>query len=214
MASGTRQGRYVLADMKSRILDAALRIIASKGLAFATTKEISNEAGCAEGSIYTHYHNRAELLLAVFRAKLPQFSEALNGLAFRVGEATIEETLKELFLVFLPFYRQTAPLMGSLFSDLDLLRDYQKTLGDSKSGPHTSQNHLIAYLKAEQRLGRVSAKADIVFLAEIMLGACFQRAFRETFMESPGRKAKASSNNDLEFSKSLARAMSTVLQSG
>jgi AcrR family transcriptional regulator len=198
-------------ETRRRILDAARRILDSKGLSFATTKAIAKQARCAEGSIYTHFHDRAELLLSVFREGLPRFSDALSGLSFRVGEGTPEENLKTVCLAFLSFYRESAPLMGSLFSDLELLATYQHSLAASGKGPHTSQDHLVAYLKAEQRLGRVRADADLDFCAEIILGSCFQRAFRDKFLERRTRNKKDYSERDSGFASGLADAIARVI---
>ncbi len=201
-----------MSETKRQILAAARHIIESKGLVSATTKAIAKEANCAEGSLYNHFHNRAELLLAVFKENLPLFSEALNGLAFKVGEETVEENFRDIFMVSLSFYRETAPLMGSLFSDRSLLEHYQKTLSTSKSGPQTSQGHLLAYLKAEQRLRRIDPSIDLTFLAEMMLGVCFQRAFREKFMEPPTQKNKDYLEDDQIFAEQLASMMAKILK--
>jgi AcrR family transcriptional regulator len=202
-----------LNETRRKILEATKRILESKGLSFAATKAIAKEARCAEGSIYNHFRDRADLVLSVFREGLPQFSEALSGLAFRVGERTIEENLEAIFLAFLPFYRQSAPLMGSLFSDLELLTNYQEALATSGKGPQSSQEHLAAYLRAEQRLGRVRAEADVEFCAEIILGSCFQRAFREKFTERRTKMKRDYSQSDSAFAKKLAEAMARVLGS-
>jgi AcrR family transcriptional regulator len=198
-------------EIQKRIVEATKHILESKGLSVATTRAIAKEAQCAEGSLYNHFKNRADLLLAVFRESVPRFSDALNSLAFRVGEETVEENLKTVFLEFLPFYRQVAPLMGSLFSELELLADYQRSLSTSGKGPRTSQDQLAAYLKAEQRLGRVSASANVEFCSEIILGSCFQRAFREKFMEARAGKKKEHSQNDSAFAEQLAEAMARIL---
>lgn len=81
------------------------------------------------------------------------------------------------------------------------MRKYQETLAASGKGPQTSQDHLVVHLKAAQRLGRVRAEADLNFCAEIILGSCFQRAFRDKFMEPRARKTKDYSQSDSEFAK-------------
>jgi AcrR family transcriptional regulator len=201
--------------LRERILEATKRILASKGLAWATTKAIAKDAGCAEGSLYNHFRDRTALLLAVFQESLPHFSEALHALPLRVGEGTVEETLKALFLTCVPFYRQVVPLMGSLFSDLALLEQYGKTLAASGQGPYTSHHHLIAYLKAEQRLGRIRPEADVTFFSEIMLGSCWQRAFRDRFLASLAKHPKQCSDyaeSDVLFAAQLAEAMTRALR--
>jgi hypothetical protein len=101
--------------------------------------------------------------------------------------------------------------LGSLFSDLGLLRDYQKTLKASGKGPPISQNHLEAYLRAEQKLGRVRADADVTFYSELMLGFCFQRAFREKFMGSVLGNKVDGQESDSIYAGKLAESMARVL---
>ncbi|MGV0026046.1 TetR/AcrR family transcriptional regulator [Phormidesmis priestleyi] len=55
---------------RERLLDAAERVIRTKGLAAASTREIAREAGCADGTLYNHFVDRADLFVAVFLEKL------------------------------------------------------------------------------------------------------------------------------------------------
>ena len=53
------------AARKKRILDAAARVFARKGYQRATTKEIADEADVGEGTIYSYFGSKRDLLLSL-----------------------------------------------------------------------------------------------------------------------------------------------------
>jgi AcrR family transcriptional regulator len=53
---------------RAEILKAALAVFASKGFHRSTTRDIAKAAGLAEGTIYNHFRNKEELLLAALEA--------------------------------------------------------------------------------------------------------------------------------------------------
>lgn len=54
-------------DTKDKIMRAALMLVARDGFVWATTARIAAEAGVAEGSIYRHFKNKDDLMLALYR---------------------------------------------------------------------------------------------------------------------------------------------------
>jgi len=50
---------------QARILEAAIDIFAAKGFAAASTSEIAQRAGVAEGTIFRHYKTKKDLLLSI-----------------------------------------------------------------------------------------------------------------------------------------------------
>jgi AcrR family transcriptional regulator len=58
---------------KQRLLDAAERVIRTKGLAAASTREIAREAGCADGTLYNHFSDRADLFAIINRSNTFSF---------------------------------------------------------------------------------------------------------------------------------------------
>lgn len=52
-------------EKQARILEAAIDIFASKGFAAASTSEIAQKAGVAEGTIFRHYKTKKDLLLSI-----------------------------------------------------------------------------------------------------------------------------------------------------
>ncbi len=191
--------------MKERLIAATKKLIETKGLSAVSTRAIAREAGCAEGALYHHFKHLSDLLLAVFLESLPSFADTLAGLAFRVGEGSVRETLTDVFLKALAFYRQTLPLMGALFSDPHLLNKYQQALEEAGRGPHIPLNSLIAYLKAEQRLGRVRSDLNPPLFAELLLGSAFQRVFREQLAGSALIPSIPSASEDAQFARDVVQ---------
>jgi AcrR family transcriptional regulator len=52
---------------QGQILDAALQVFSKRGFAHATTAEIAQTAGIAEGTIYNYYKNKRDLFISVIR---------------------------------------------------------------------------------------------------------------------------------------------------
>lgn len=165
-----------------RILDAAAAVMSDRGLAHATTKEISRAAGFSEATLYKHFQDKEDLFLTVMRERLPtDFIGRLAGLADRAGTGTVRALLQEVAAAAVPFYRDLVPMLGAAFAQPDLLARHQQSLKASSLGPHLALPALAEYLRAEQRLGRLTERAQPDALAALLLGACFQRAFLIAF---------------------------------
>jgi len=54
-------------DKRNAILDAATRVFAERGLTAAPTSEISKEAGVAEGTLFTYFKTKDDLINALYR---------------------------------------------------------------------------------------------------------------------------------------------------
>jgi TetR/AcrR family transcriptional repressor of uid operon len=58
-------------ETRSRLLDAAVEVFASRGYEGARVTDITRAAGLSSGAIYTHYTSKAELLVDAIRAHGP-----------------------------------------------------------------------------------------------------------------------------------------------
>lgn len=184
------------------ILDAAAGLIRNIGLRHTTTKEIAAAAGLSEAALYRHFADKAELFLSVIGERLPQLIAVLKDLPSRAGNRTVRANLEDLARVALPFYDQTLPIAASLFAEPELLARHQEQLRNKKAGPHRSLEQLAAYVRAEQRLGRINARVDADAVAALLIGSCVGRALIRRFLgeeESPGA--------DERFIKNVVRTL-------
>jgi len=65
-------------DKRRAILDAALHVFAERGIASAPTSAISTAAGVAEGSLFTYFKTKDELMNALYLELRMEFSEYLT----------------------------------------------------------------------------------------------------------------------------------------
>ena len=167
---------------RERIIEAARSVMQDKGLTGATTKEIAQAAGVSEGSLYNHFKNKSELFLCVLRELPANFVGLVMGLRERAGKGTVRGNLEEVAATALGFYNVSIPMGASFFSEPELLTLHRKGLKERNAGPHKANVAVAAYLRAEQKLGRVREDADADAVAYLLLGACFQQAYWAQFL--------------------------------
>lgn len=68
-----------MSKTKTRILNTALELFNSKGLAKVTLRSIANEMGISQGNLNYHYKKRAEILNALYFQLVEEMDEALAG---------------------------------------------------------------------------------------------------------------------------------------
>ncbi|MFF2806490.1 TetR/AcrR family transcriptional regulator [Streptomyces sp. NPDC058000] len=194
---------------RSRILDAAAALMTSVGLAHATTKQIAKEAGCSEAALYKHFRSKEEIFVQVLHERVPQLADALAELPDRAGdERGPAGHLAEVALAAVRFYRRSFPIAASLFASPELLATHRRKLDELGAiGPHNAGRQLAVYLEAEQKLGRVSAAADPHAAANLLIGACFHRAFLDLFFDGEAPAGVLRPEGEEEFAAETVRAL-------
>ena len=64
-------------DKRNAILDAATRVFAGRGLTAAPTSGISKEAGVAEGTLFTYFKTKDDLMNALYREIKLELADAM-----------------------------------------------------------------------------------------------------------------------------------------
>ncbi|KAB8193463.1 TetR family transcriptional regulator [Nonomuraea phyllanthi] len=188
------------------ILDAAATVMAERGLANVTTRQIAQAAGFTEAALYKHFANKADLLVAVMRERSPGFSQLARALDGRAGTGTLVDNLTAVARAAIAFYGEGFPMLASMFADPATLAAHKEELRQQGAGPHKANEAVAAYLRAEQELGRLRAEADVRAAAGLLLGACFQYAFLSHMSPSGDR-------DDGEAAASFARTLLQELAS-
>lgn len=183
-----------------RIVDAAYELMLSIGLARTTTKEIARAAGCSEAALYKYFSGKEDLFVTVLAERLPRLGGLLDELA--AGEGTVEGNLTAIARQAALFYEQTIPMTASLYAEPQLKRRHEQGVAGLEAGPHLPIQRLDAYLRAEQKTGRIRAGVDTYAAASLLLGACAQRAF--AYSTLPGNEPPQSLD---DFAASLAATL-------
>ncbi|MFF7280696.1 TetR/AcrR family transcriptional regulator [Streptomyces griseorubiginosus] len=109
---------------KEALLDAAAAVFVAKGVE-APVRDIAAEAGVGLGTIYRHFPNRADLIIAVYRHQVDACAEA--GPALLASSPTAHEALERWINLFVDFLVTKHGLAGVLQSDnagFDALHTY------------------------------------------------------------------------------------------
>jgi len=86
------------------IQDAAMRVIARKGMAAATMQEIAEEAGVAKGTIYLYFRDRDELVEKTFETAISQLRDRVEKA--RDAEPDIERKIRATMAAKFAFFRE------------------------------------------------------------------------------------------------------------
>ena len=159
---------------RDRILDAAARILARQGMGATTTKRIAAEARLSEGSLYNHFKDRADLLIALVLERLPSIRQVFVEL--HNDAVPLPERLPKALAAMIAFYLRTQPFVAGIVSDPALLKLTRKRFDDSGQGPHLAHEKLAALLRAEQTRGHIRAGVSPEMIAALLIGACTEYA--------------------------------------
>jgi AcrR family transcriptional regulator len=162
-------------NTRKQILDAAQRLIEKGGFTRLTTREIAQEAGCAEGTIFKHFKRKDDLSLAVVLENAPKFKDVVAHK--RAGKGSVQRNLEDIALACLRFSEKLIPLAAALFADTNLLARQRQALSESRKGPKEAFELIAGYISEEQQLGRIDRKVVPLTVSALLLGSCFHRAF-------------------------------------
>ncbi|HLV98008.1 MAG TPA: TetR/AcrR family transcriptional regulator [Ktedonobacterales bacterium] len=164
---------------RQHILEAAERMLQTKGLARLTNKEIAEAADCAEGTLYKHFATKEALILAAIEENVPHFLTSVRD--DLIGEGSIEANVRDIALAAIRYYRKLLPLVTALFADIELLNHFRLWMQEQGGGPLSIYERVASYAAAEQRLGRLKPELEPFSFAALLLGACHQYVFVQHF---------------------------------
>jgi AcrR family transcriptional regulator len=156
------------AELRSRIVAAALQVVREHGMARARTSAIAEAAGCAEGSIYRYFSGKPQLIEEAVRTRLSDATGLPSTLPARAGTATVRANLRELSRGLSARYADVVPLAAGVLADSDL-RAVRRRLFEGAGLGSREAAALAAYLRAEQGLGRIRAEADVDAAARLLV---------------------------------------------
>ena len=165
---------------RQTILDATQRLIEKDGSTRLTTKQIAQGAHCAEGTLFNHFKNKEDLLLAVVLENAPKFRGQLAGV--HAGQRSVTANLEEIGRAAIAFFEQLIPLAASLLADVGILVRHRKEMAAQDRGPRDVFEAVEAYISEEQKLRRIGIHIRPSSAAALLLGPCFHRAFMRHVM--------------------------------
>jgi AcrR family transcriptional regulator len=167
------------------IQEAAMRVIARKGMSAATMKEIADEAGIAKGTIYLYFHDRDDLVEKTFERAISQLHDSL-ALAIE-AETTFEARLRSIIRTQIGYFGRNREFFR-LYSSLRFPEGsaQQQRRHRRNCGPQYQEHvdRLTAILTEAMERGEISAanpaRRLAVFLIEGINAIVIQRVTEET----------------------------------
>jgi AcrR family transcriptional regulator len=166
---------------RDAILDGALEVMRTRGLARTTTKEIARAAGFSEPTLYKFFVDKVDLFLCVLAERLPRVTVVSDGISHLVGTGNVAENLRSMGIEIERFYAASLPIAMSVFSDVNLLARQRKAVHERGAGPEIIIKRVADYLRAEQAGGRINDSAPVEGAAGALVGACMHYAFLARF---------------------------------
>ena len=169
-------------DNRQNIIDATERLLQTHGLARLTTRAIAREAKVAEGLIYHHFKDKAELIFEVVETRVREAKNIMQNLPLEVGKSTLLKNLEGVLLSVYHAHYEITPIINSIFADQKLRVRLQEIVKERNMGPQYAIEGLDVYLAAEQRLGRLSDAVDTRVLAKCLWMISIQSAMLDRWM--------------------------------
>jgi AcrR family transcriptional regulator len=178
-------------DTRQVLIDAATEVFLKRGFSRATTKEIAQTAGLAEGTIYRHFDDKYALFHEVFLARSGETVEELARFSERAGQGTVRDNLDHLLRLIGRMAEHATSLMASMWADPEVAKRFEAYVRERaprglEAGP---VGIVAAYIRAEQELGRirgdVAADQAAAVVAALPFASAIDRALRDR-LPTPG----------------------------
>jgi AcrR family transcriptional regulator len=147
--------------VREQLFAAADRVLARDGPAGLTTRAVTAEAGVANGVLHRHFRDLDEFLAAFVASRL---EAALPG---RAGHGSVAGNLTEATVAV--FGTSAQALMSLVAAKPELGQALEHATGRA-GGLGDIEQHFVAYLDTEKKLGRIAPSADTETLALTLLG--------------------------------------------
>lgn len=161
--------------LRRHLIAATQRLIAAHGAAGLTTRQIAREAEVADGVLYNHFHGKDDLVLTAMGERGSALVGDFLAAVPTPGTGTIEENLAALTRAAQDMQAGLVPLVAGLVGHPHLFHELFARL-HGEHGPQDAVAATVAYLRAEQELGRASREVDAFAVGQLIFGAAQLRA--------------------------------------
>lgn len=149
-----------MTDKQARILVAAIKVFSEKGYANASTKEIAEEAGVAEGNIFSRFNNKRGLLQAIIKPVIQSiFPAALNDfdeIKFTNNYTNLHDFVKTMVTERVHFMKENADVLKIFIAEMmydDQLRyNFQSQFNHTAAFYTETIDHNLKTLKSSHSL--------------------------------------------------------------
>ena len=194
-------------DLREYLIATAARLIGERGTGALTVRDIAREAQVADGVLYNYFEDKEDLLANALLAHVASVMGSAPPLLPEPGTGTVADNLRRFIDGGLEVLTRVTPAFAGLVTQPKvLIRFHAMVGGDAAFGTQApdrtaetaetaepGEEHgrglpdmLGAYLRAEQRLGRIAETADIDAVVILIVGAIHGQVLPRVIFSPPG----------------------------
>lgn len=155
---------------QNALLEAANAVFAERGFDAATTREIAERAGCAEGLIHRYFAGKRGLLLAILDQKAPETADA----PLRNADC-VQHTIEDMLLHDIDAKWQKRDFMRVCISQAAIDPELGAEIRNRVVDTHVAA--VADKLRAHQDAGRIRPSVNIESIARVIGGIGFSLGF-------------------------------------
>lgn len=161
--------------LREHLIATAERLLGERQIGDITTRDIAREAEVSDGVLYNYFASKNDLLVtALIRRFARGVSQFLEDLP-EPGHGTIEESLTILTRAMFELHAEAIPTVAGLITEPPLLHQFLTEIHQPPFGAQMYPGHVAAYLRDEQRLGRLSG-VNVEAATTLLMGSTFMLA--------------------------------------
>jgi AcrR family transcriptional regulator len=196
-------------DLREYLIATAARLIGQRGSAGLAVRDIAREAQVADGVLYNYFDDKDDLLAHALLAHVASVMTAMPRMP-EAGTGTVAENLGWFIATGMDTLTRVAPAFAGLMSQPGVLARFHAMVGgapafgaagqpdaaadgppetepdEERDGPRGLPDILRGYLRAEQRLGRVSRTVDIEATVALVVGTVHGEVLPRMLFAAPG----------------------------
>jgi AcrR family transcriptional regulator len=187
-------------NLRDHLIATAARLIDQRGSAGLAVRDIARAAKVADGVLYNYFEDKEDLLAHALLAHVGGVMASAPRLLPPPGEGTVAENLRAFIDGGIAALLRVMPAFAGLLAQPKVLARFHAMVGgDAAFDPASADGSepagydgrglpdlLTAYLRGEQRLGRIRAGVDIAAAAALIVGAMHGQIVPRVLFTPPG----------------------------
>jgi len=188
-------------NLREYLIATAARLIGERGTGALTVRDIAREAKVADGVLYNYFEDKEDLLANALLAHVAGVMTSAPALLPEPGTGDVADNLRRFIDGGLEVLTRVTPAFAGLVTQPKVLARFHAMVGgDAAFGAETAgqpeepgsghgrglPDMLAAYLRAEQRLGRITAAADVDAVVILIVGAIHGQVLPRLIFSPPG----------------------------
>jgi AcrR family transcriptional regulator len=166
---------------RAELIDAATAVFAEHGYEAATTREIAERAGCAEGLIHRYFNGKRGLLLAIIESKAAHIVEEFE--TELPDRQTVAEEIAAILMRDADLFWDRRDFMRVSVSQATIDSEIGRTISEDVNNQRVQL--MLTKLRKHQVAGRIRPETDVEAIAYSLsslgfaIGFVFQACFGE-----------------------------------